>query len=109
MTETMRPGFPLRINSHLYEEKAVPAAPPPMETGGDEYLLRWGEHNSQMVNIFHQLCQENQLCDVTLSTETRSFQAHKLVLSACSPYFRQLFTSTPCKHPTVFFRVGFKL
>ena len=50
--------------------------------------------------------QENQLTDVTLSTETKSFQAHKLILSACSPYFRNLFISNPCKNPTVFFKVN---
>ena len=41
---------------------------------------------------------------MTLATETKSYSAHKLVLAACSPYFRALFASNPCKHPTVFFR-----
>ena len=22
-----------------------------------EYMLRWSEHNSQLINVFHQLCQ----------------------------------------------------
>ena len=44
------------------------------------------------------------LTDVTLATETKQFKAHKLILSACSPYFRNLFISNPCKHPTVFFK-----
>ena len=48
--------------------------------------------------------QDKELCDVTLATETKSYSAHKLVLAACSPYFRALFASNPCKHPTVFFR-----
>ena len=41
---------------------------------------------------------------MTLATETKQFKAHKLILSACSPYFRNLFISNPCKHPTVFFK-----
>ena len=48
--------------------------------------------------------QENLLTDVTLATETKQFKAHKLILSACSPYFRNLFVTNPCKHPTVFFK-----
>ena len=48
--------------------------------------------------------QDKELCDVTLATETKSYSAHKLVLAACSPYFRALFAANPCKHPTVFFR-----
>jgi len=105
MTDSIRPGFPLRINSNLYSDNSAqqPQKVPEPEPES-EYMLRWGEHNSQVINIFHQLCQENQLTDVTLSTETRSFQAHKLILSACSPYFRNLFISNPCKHPTVFFK-----
>ena len=45
-----------------------------------------------------------QLTDVTLATEDRSFQAHRMLLSACSPYFRQLFLNNPCKRPTVFLK-----
>ena len=41
---------------------------------------------------------------MTLATETKTYKAHKLILSACSPYFRNLFVSNPCKHPTVFFK-----
>ena len=48
MTDLLRPGFPLRLNSELYRKK---------EEEEEEYLLKWGEHNNQVVNIFHQLCQ----------------------------------------------------
>ena len=104
MTDILRPGFQLRMNSELYNKK---------EEEEEEYLLKWGEHNNQVVNIFHQLCQvrtyqisrntwflidillqENLLTDVTLATETKQFKAHKLILSACSPYFRNLFVSS---------------
>jgi len=84
------------MNSNMFSNKE--------EEEEEEYLLKWGEHNNQVVNIFHQLCQENLLTDVTLATETKQFKAHKLILSACSPYFRNLFVSNPCKHPTVFFK-----
>ena len=45
--------------------------------------------------------------DVTLATESGSFKAHKLILSACSPYFKKIFIQNPCKHPTIFLKVGF--
>ena len=44
------------------------------------------------------------MTDVTLATEERSFQAHKMLLSACSPYFRQLFLNNPGSRPTVFLK-----
>ena len=61
MSESLRPGFPLRINSNLYNEnRQLPPEPqksPVPEPEESEYMLRWGEHNSQVINIFNQLCQ----------------------------------------------------
>ena len=72
----------------------------------EEYLLRWSEHNPQLFGCFHQMWLEEHLTDVTLATESKSFEAHKLILSACSPYFRNLFMNNPCRHPIVFLRVS---
>jgi len=69
-----------------------------------EYELRWSEHNAQIISVFYQLSQTGEFTDVTISTEDHQFKAHKLVLSACSPYFRQLFSATPCEHPVVFLK-----
>jgi len=74
------------------------------EKDESEYMLRWNDHNASLISVFHQLCQDNQFTDVTLATETESFQAHKLILSACSPYFKKLFTQNPCKHPIIFLK-----
>ena len=40
--------------------------------------------------------------DVTLAVDGRVLKAHKMVLSACSPYFQKMFEMTPDKHPVVF-------
>jgi len=69
-----------------------------------EYMLRWSAHNTQLIHVFHQLCQAEEFTDVTIATEAQQFKAHKLILSACSPYFRKLFLATPCKHPVVFIK-----
>lgn len=42
-----------------------------------------------------------ELADVTLSCEGHCLLAHKLVLSACSPYFRGVFKENPCQHPII--------
>lgn len=42
--------------------------------------------------------------DVTLACDGCSFTAHKVVLSACSPYFRRLLKANPCQHPIVILR-----
>ena len=70
-----------------------------------EYVLKWGDHNNQLLHIFHSLWVEKSFTDVSLTTACTTFQAHKLVLSACSPYFRSLFMANPSKHPVVFVKV----
>jgi hypothetical protein len=40
--------------------------------------------------MFRSLKAEEDFVDVTLSCESQQYSAHKVVLSACSPYFRKL-------------------
>ena len=75
-----------------------------MDKEETEYMLKWSEHNPQVMTTFYQLWEQSHLTDVTLATEGKTFLAHKMLLSACSPYFRHLFINNPCKHPTVFLK-----
>ncbi|RLU16941.1 hypothetical protein DMN91_011010 [Ooceraea biroi] len=47
------------------------------------------------------LLQSESFVDVTLACDGHSVKAHKMVLSACSPYFQALFFDNPCQHPIV--------
>jgi len=42
--------------------------------------------------------------DVTIACDGLNLKAHKMVLSACSPYFQSMFYNTPDKHPVVFLK-----
>lgn len=48
-------------------------------------------HNSGLSLAFAQMYKDESLVDVTLSCGNEQIHAHKLVLSACSPYFRNIF------------------
>ena len=54
------------------------------------FSLRWNNYQSQLVRAFENLLDQEDLVDVTLGAEGRKLSAHKLLLSACSPYFRDL-------------------
>ncbi|KAI5641445.1 BTB/POZ domain-containing protein [Phthorimaea operculella] len=47
---------------------------------------------------------ENDLVDVTLCCDGGKIKAHKMLLSACSNYFKQIFKENPCQHPVIIFR-----
>ena len=53
------------------------------------FELRWRHHQSTVVAAVGSLFRDAALVDVTLACEDqRTYQAHKLVLSACSNYFQ---------------------
>ena len=70
----------------------------------ERFLLKWNNHQSNLVTVFDQLYEQEAFTDVTLACDGRSFASHKVILSACSPYFQSLFLSNPCKHPIIFMR-----
>jgi len=57
----------------------------------EEFLLKWNDHHSLFFVGAEELCENEEYTDVTLAAGTKFFSAHKLVLSICSPYFRQMF------------------
>lgn len=70
--------------------------------GSEQYCLRWNNHQSNLLGVFSQLLQDEALVDVTLAcAEGHSIRAHKVVLSACSSYFKTLFVDHPNRHPIV--------
>lgn len=58
-------------------------------------MLRWNEHSNNFSASFKELLEQRELIDVTLVADGHLFSAHRLVLSALSPYFRQMFIQMP--------------
>ncbi|KAH8240054.1 hypothetical protein KR032_010734 [Drosophila birchii] len=73
-------------------------------SSSQQFCLRWNNYQSNLTTIFDQLLQNECFVDVTLACDGRSMKAHKMVLSACSPYFQTLLAETPCQHPIVIMR-----
>ncbi|CAB3376331.1 Hypothetical predicted protein [Cloeon dipterum] len=68
---------------------------------GDQFCLRWNNFQSNIVSVLDNLKEQEDLVDVTLVCEGHAVKAHKVILSACSPYFRNVFKENPCQHPIV--------
>ncbi|XP_065348649.1 zinc finger and BTB domain-containing protein 24-like isoform X13 [Cloeon dipterum] len=69
-----------------------------------QYSLRWNNYAKHLSTAFDSLRSERDLTDVTLSCEGKRVPAHKMLLSACSSYFKSLFKENPCQHPVIIFR-----
>lgn len=102
-------------DEHLRNRSPSPHTPPlpkaPLKPINDktssnpqQFCLRWNNYQSNLTNVFDQLLQNESFVDVTLACDGNSIKAHKMVLSACSPYFQSLFFDNPCQHPIVIMR-----
>ena len=66
----------------------------------EKFNLKWNDFQSNISKSFGKLKNEQEFFDVTLiSEDQKQVSAHKLVLSACSPYFRTILTNNKHSHP----------
>ncbi|XP_045473792.1 modifier of mdg4-like isoform X2 [Harmonia axyridis] len=69
-----------------------------------QFCLRWNNFQANFTSQFETLRDDEDFTDVTIACEGQKLQAHKVVLSACSPYFKELFKTNPCSHPIIFMK-----
>ncbi|XP_055378328.1 protein bric-a-brac 1-like [Condylostylus longicornis] len=68
------------------------------------YSLRWNNYLRHITFTFDFLRRNNDLVDVTLCCEGKRIKAHKVLLSACSGYFKEIFKDNPHPHPVIIFK-----
>nr|XP_026499935.1 modifier of mdg4-like isoform X2 [Vanessa tameamea] len=66
-----------------------------------QFCLRWNNHQSTLVSVFDTLLEKGIHVDCTLAAEGQTLRAHKVVLSACSPYFESVLSQQYDKHPII--------
>eukprot|EP00096_Caligus_rogercresseyi_P015511 TRINITY_DN7944_c0_g1_i2.p1 TRINITY_DN7944_c0_g1~~TRINITY_DN7944_c0_g1_i2.p1 ORF type:complete len:315 (+),score=67.91 TRINITY_DN7944_c0_g1_i2:121-1065(+) len=66
--------------------------------------LRWNDYEANVKSGFSELRKEEELFDITLAAGSQQIKAHKVILSACSPFFRSLIKSVPHQHPLLYLR-----
>ncbi|KAK8769338.1 hypothetical protein V5799_014197, partial [Amblyomma americanum] len=103
MAATDASGVPAIAGPSGYQQSTPSHAAHPLRTtmGSQQFCLKWNNHQSNMLAVFYEMLSNEALVDVTLACEGLSLKAHKMVLSACSPFFQALFAENPCKHPIV--------
>ena len=67
-------------------------------------LLQQNAFPSNYVGSFQQLREAGELLDVTLACEDETVEAHKVVLSACSPFFRHILSKIKQNHPFIYLK-----
>merc|ERR1712013_834767 len=70
----------------------------------EKFCLRWNDFESNISLALRDTREEKDFFDCTLSVGTRQIQAHKIILSACSPFFRSILKQNPHQHPLLYLK-----
>jgi len=70
----------------------------------EKFCLRWNDFESNISVAFRELRDDKDFFDVTLACDDDQIQAHKVILSACSPFFRQILKRNKHDHPLLYLK-----
>jgi len=70
----------------------------------EKFCLRWNDFESNISVAFRELRDDKDFFDVTLACDEDQIQAHKVILSACSPFFRSVLRKNPHAHPLLYLK-----
>ena len=71
-----------------------------MNSLNEKFCLKFNDFQENTIKTFSTLREENEFFDVTLvSDDQKQIMAHKVVLSSCSEYFRNILKTNKHSHP----------
>jgi len=70
----------------------------------EKFCLRWNDFESHVSGSFREIRDSKDFFDVTLVCGEEQVQAHKVIISACSPFFRDILRRNPHQHPLLYLK-----
>jgi len=70
----------------------------------EKFCLRWNDFERNISGAFRELREDKDFFDVTLACDDDQIQAHKVILSACSPFFRTILRRNRHEHPLLYLK-----
>ena len=71
----------------------------------EKFSLKWNDFQQNIGSSFAELRNNLDFSDVTLVCEdNQQFEAHRIILSACSPFFRNVLKKNKHSHPMIYMR-----
>ena len=69
-----------------------------------DFTLRWDHHNQARTLTVKSLWENEDFLDVTIACDDDQIEAHKVILSAASPFFKKILKRNPHSHPLLYLR-----
>jgi len=70
----------------------------------EKFCLKWNDFEANISGAFKELREDKDFFDVTLACDEDQINAHKVILSACSPFFRNILRRNPHQHPLLYMK-----
>lgn len=70
----------------------------------EKFCLKWNDFERNISSAFRDIREEKEFFDMTLACEDEQLPAHKVILSACSPFFRTVLRRNPHQHPLLYLK-----
>ena len=76
-----------------------------MTSSIDKFCLKWNDFEQNIVSSYSDLRKEADFSDVTLVCEgDQQIEAHRVILTACSPFFSTVLKRNKHSHPMIYMR-----
>ena len=76
-----------------------------MTYSSEKFCLKWNDFQQNIVSSYHDLRKDSHFCDVTLvCEEDQQIEAHRIILTACSPFFSTVLKRNKHSHPMIYMR-----
>ena len=73
-------------------------------SSSEKFCLKWNDFEANVSCAFRELREDKDFFDVTLACDDEQIQAHKVIVSACSPFFRNVLRRNPHQHPLLYLK-----
>ena len=70
----------------------------------EKFCLKWNDFETNISSAFRELRDDKDFFDVTLACDDDQIQAHKVIISACSPFFRNILRRNSHQHPLLYLK-----
>ena len=75
------------------------------DAANEHFNLAWNQFESCAASTFKKLLADQDFADVTLACDgDKQVTAHKVILSACSPFFRNILKKNRHQHPLLYLK-----
>jgi len=70
----------------------------------EQFCLKWNDFETNVSTAFRELREDKDFFDVTLACDDEQIQAHKVILAACSSFFRTVLRRNKHEHPLLYLK-----